>query len=68
MKGYDVGYTKGRNQEARIQERNFHLLPEDIEAIRKFVLSIGYISHGDHENFLDLLRRMDEHVRGLSED
>jgi hypothetical protein len=68
LKGYEEGYAKGRNQEARIQERNFRLWPSDIEAINRFATSIGYISPVDHEEFRDLLKRMDEHVQSLQED
>jgi hypothetical protein len=68
LKGYEVGYTKGRNQESQIRDRYFQLFPEDVKAIADFALSIGYIDHEKHGNFLDFLKRLDEHVANYEED
>lgn len=68
LQGYDAGYAKGRNQEARIRENDPSLSRIEIEAILKLSLSIGYIDHNKHEDFHQLLKRLNAHVQSLSED
>ena len=56
---YDRGYKSGRDAEARMHS-GLELSPSELQAFKKFVMSIGYISHDEHEDFHRLIRRLED--------
>jgi hypothetical protein len=58
---FDKGYQMGRREEAS-HHTDQEISQSEVLAIRKLALAIGYISHEEHEDFLVLLKRLEDHV------
>ena len=56
---YERGYKNGRDHEAKMHS-GLELSRAEVQAINKLALSMGYISHEDHESFLMLLKRLED--------
>lgn len=56
---YERGYKCGRDYEAKMHS-DFVLSITEVQAIKRFALSIGYISYENHEDFHMLLKRLED--------
>lgn len=56
---YERGYRNGRDYEAKMHS-DLTLSMHEVQAIKRFALSIGYISYENHEDFHMLLKRLED--------